>query len=308
MALPLPSLSWTKRGPQSTGQTAPTAQQVIDAFDTLLGTCTHWTKVSKAADHIEVRAAAGGPIPNFKFIMGIDPGAGDYQLPHNAQADALYVGIGPDGGTLTTWNTSDPFSGNRFSKYWQCCQFNVIESIHLVESAEVLAVFFRDDSVVNKFWGFILGAMWEGADAGSVEADDRIYGMAVSGKTSIDVNFWNATGQFMSDSNNVTNDLIGGFKPTAPTQFERFDKAYTTVVTDSQFSGVSLGASLVNLPMYYVSKATASDYYVGVLRQMRIGQEFANMTVLNSGAVQKAIVFSPVVGPSTGDCLMFCED
>lgn len=306
MALPLPILSWVQGNMVATGSTTPSTQQVIDAIDTALGAATYWERKSKTADYIEIGPKSGSAIQNFKAIIGGDPGAPAVLSPDTSSVD-IWVGIAPDGGTLGTWNSATPYGGNRFSKYWKCCDDAVAESVYIVESDEVIAIFFKDDSVSNKYFGVILGAILEGTDQGSVEADDRIYGMMVSGTNSIDLNFLNNQIQFLGHQNTNGQDHIGIFKPTNPTEWSDLDRSSTTFNIDTGSSRVSLGGSYVSLPIFYHHDG-ATDYFAGMLRQIRAGGMLSNRQKINDdNSVLQATVFSATDNPSTNDSILFCE-
>jgi hypothetical protein len=306
MTLPLPTLSWTQRNFVFTGSLTPTEQQVLDALNTAITASTHWEVKSSGAGYLEIGTKAGSAIPNFKAIFCQDPGAGCYQSP-DTQSACLFVGIAPNGGTLGSWNSATPYGANRFSKYWKCLATQVCETLYIVESAEILAVFFKDDSLANRYYGIILGALWEATDQISCEADDRIYGMITSGSNFINVDMMSTATGFIDHYDGNGGVHVGFFKPTQPTVWEKALRMQMTVTIDTNYNAVSLGGTLMTLQLYHCSQGV-SKYYVGKLRQIRIAGAFGNrLTIVDGSLVKKGIIFAPTENPSSNDSIMFCE-
>lgn len=302
----LPSLSWKQSAFFSTGSTSPTNQQVVDCIDTIMSSSTYWETKSKSTDYIEVGPKAGSAIPNFRAIISGDPGASAVQSPDTSAA-GIWVGIAPNGGTLGTWNSATPYGANRFSKYWKACANAVTETIYIVESSEVLAVVFKDDSVANKYFCTIFGAILTPPDAGSAEQDGRIYGIITSGSSNIITEFLNNDSEFTGHTNANGGDHIGIFNPISTSIWETIERATSTFLVDNGSSRVSLGGSYVTFPIFYHCDS-GTDYFAGMLRQIRVGGMLSNRQILQDGqGGQKGVVFSPTDNPSSNDSIVFCE-
>jgi hypothetical protein len=156
----------------------------------------------------------------------------------------------------------------------------------------------------------IFGAFIEGFDSGSVESDDRIYGMSLTDPDG-QQSGWHAAAvntPFMHYSQ-ANSSRFGIFRPTSTTTWERLNKMNLTVdLTAAADSSVTLGGSMVAIPQY-AHRDEASPYYMaGRIRQMRYIQEQSNRTIIqDSGANDKMFCWSVQDSPSVDDALAFCN-
>lgn len=291
MALPNPTLTWTQGAYVSTGSTAPSTQQVIDAIDTALVSDPNWTTISKTTDYLEIGPVAESPINSFKALICASPSTG--ALAPDTSTTDIFIGIAPDGGVLGTYNSATPYGANRFSKYWCCAKTGVVESVYVVSTAETLMIVFRDDSNDNIYMAYI-GAILEGTDAGSVEGDDRIYGMAVSGNTEILHTFWGSANEIFAHGTANKQSHFGIFRPTAPATFEPVQRVCTTATIDADVTLSSLGDYKVAIPHWYQHDSSPT-YLAGRLRQIYMYSDDTNRQVkADQAAATKGYIFGAV--------------
>ena len=221
--MPLPTLTWSQTGYQSTGYLAPTDAQVIDAIiANAASMLTSWRVISSSAStYIELGAPTGSPVENMRIIIAVNPGASADLVPDTA-ANAIWYGFAPDGGTLGTWNSATPYGADRFSLYWRCAATGLAESFYFIESNEALAIVFRDDSTDNFYCG-LAGAIFNPLDF-DAEADGRLYGMLTTSSRPINVSNWNSHTEFMSFQNSAGYAHAGCFNPLTPTQWLRLNR------------------------------------------------------------------------------------
>lgn len=213
----LPVLTWTQTASQSTGYLAPTDAQVINAIiANASGMFASWRVMSSLADtYIELGGPIGSPYESARIIICVNPGAGTTLAP-DAQQNAIWIGLAPDGGTLGTWNTATPYGAARWMGYTMCAETAKMESFNFKESEEALAIFFRDDSFDNMY-GAILGAIFDPLDF-DAEADGRLNGIITGSKRIISETFWNSSSEFMSHSISGNYAHVYYFNPVSPTQ------------------------------------------------------------------------------------------
>jgi hypothetical protein len=279
MALPLPTLTFAQGAYVSTGSLTPTTQQVIDAISTAIASATYWEEVSKTANYIEISPKSGSAVTDIKILIAGAPGTSADLVPDTSVA-GIWCGIAPDGGTLGTWNTATPYSGARWAGYWSCAPDALIESVYILESDETIYIGFRDDSLDNMY-GVYLGALWEGLDAGSTEADDRIYGMITGGNTPIHDAFWGNTGEMFTHNTANKAPHTGLFRPSVPATWDTAERVMGgTIVAGTTM--ITLGGTLVNLPVHHQVE-DSPQYFVGRLRQVYLTKDSTNRTVLADG-------------------------
>ena len=105
----LPTLTHTQTNYTSTGQTAPTGAQVIEALNTASSTLTKWTKTAvddSTWTYIEFSAPNASPV-NCKVL--ITQGLSTGMLTDSVAANLIYGGVTPDGGTLGTIDSTTPY-------------------------------------------------------------------------------------------------------------------------------------------------------------------------------------------------------
>lgn len=297
--MPLPILTWSQTAYTSTGFTAPTEAQVIQAINTATSTLTLWRKISVDSTnwtYIELGGKVGSPVENFRILIGGAPGAGAVLSP-DASANAVWVGIAPDGGTLGTWNSATPYGANRFSKYWRCCATAVAESLYFLESDEAFGLFFRDDSTDN-YYGFITGAIFN-PGSGDSEASGRVYGLITSSSTAISASFWSSTTAFLNFSASNGLSHVGVFRPSQPATFENVFRSSIPVMDATASCTFNSGLETA-FPVFYHSYQSPR-YFVGALRQMLISKDRSTRESLPG----VGLVFSSSSSPSTSDTILF---
>ena len=306
MALPI--LTWNQTTPVSTGSLTPTDQQVVDAANTAITASTYWRILSSAAGYIEIAPKVGSAIANFRAILATNPGAGTSLTPDTIGA-AIWIGIAPprvsDGAapTLGTWNTSTPYGADRWAGYWRTATTALVENVYLIESDEILAIIFTDDSA-TVVYACVIGAIFipPNLNANSAESDGRIYGIITSGSGGLGGSLWGGSTNFMGHDSAANGPHIGIFKPTAPATFQSIARCSTTINT-TKYTG--LDNSLNHLPLYY-QQTGGAQYYIGKLRQIYVTQDFSNRTVLtNSAATVKGYTLSQSINPGTADTISF---
>jgi len=302
MALPNPTLTWVQSSLQAiAGGSSPTNQQVLDALSTLLGSSTYWEVKSSGSVYLEIGPKAGSAISSFKALVCDNPTAG-YGT-NAASAAGIWVGFAPDGGTYANYKTATPWGAARFSKYWMGIHSSNGDEMWIVESDEQLWVYVRDGT---SYWGFGIGALFEGADASSIESDDRIYGMIVNGSDVMASSFLNTPSDYLGHDTSNNCEHVGFMKP-GENLFYSLEKIQTALLTDSSASMVSKGGSLISVPLHY---RTDSDggYYVGRLRQIRATCEFSNRTTITDNVpTVQGYIFSTYTSPSVGDSIIYCN-
>jgi hypothetical protein len=297
--MPLPILTWSQTAYTSTGQTAPTDAQVIQAINTATANLTKWRKISVESTnwtYIELGGPVGSAVENYRILIGGAPGASAVLAP-DTTANAIWFGSAPSGGTLGTWNSATPYGPNRWTKYWRCCATGVAESLYFVESDEVLGLFFRDDSADN-FYGFIAGAVFN-PGSGDAEASGHVYGHLTSGSTVIGSSYWSSPTTFLNNSLSVGLSHCGVFRPSLPATFENVFRSSIPFVDSSM--GLTFNSGLETaLPAFYHSNQSPV-YFVGSLRQMLISKDRSNKETLPG----VGLVFSAKSSPATADTLLF---
>jgi hypothetical protein len=301
MALPNPTLTWNMSSLQAiAGGGAPSNQQVLDALSTLLGSSTYWEVKTSGSVYLVIGPKSGSAIPNFKAIVCDNPTVA-YGV-HASTAAGIWVGIAPDGGTYTNYKDATPFGeSDRFSNYWMAYGNGVGDDMWIYESDEQLWVYIRD---VTSYWGFGIGAIFEGADADSVETNDRLYGMMVKGSIAISEDFAQSGTDWTGYTNSTNLSHVGFFK-RGVNSFLSVERVQTTNIMDISASMVSAGGTLIGVPLHY---RTDSDggYYVGSLRQIKLTSNFSNRTTISDGVPStQGYIFSGIAAPSTNDSLLY---
>ena len=307
--MPAPTVTWTRHSLVTTNGTSPS--DIIAATKTAINACTHWETKGDSTEYVTFGPKGASPITNFRGILvgkdGGAPGSGGIKSPHNATNDVMYVGTAPDGlGTFSgTWDADDPTGGQRWSKYWKCSQVNVTDSVTVIESEEMLCVFFYDTSLDNYacFW---VGCLLEPVHDDEGENSGRLYAMFTSGGNAVSNTFWNGQNDFMGFAGSGATTPCGGVWRTDQNGFSRVARVNTTTSVDDANTGylTTWNGRRVNLPVVYRLNA-APHHFVGVLRQMKITQDVPDETVLqDAGSNDRALVWGSKRA-SAQDCLAF---
>lgn len=277
--MPLPTLTWNQTAYTSTGYTAPTDAQVIQAINTATSTLLHWRKISVDStswNWIELGGPTGSPLENARIVFAVAPGASAVLTP-DTTTNAIWVGYAPDGGTFGTWNSATVYGAARWTKYWKCCTTAIAESLYFVESNEVLGLFFRDDSA-DTFFGAIAGAIFNPGSGDVESGTSRVNGMMVSGTTAISTTYWGSLTAFSSHSTSNGLSHCGVFRPTQPTTFEAAQRFFTNTLSSTESLTFNSGLETA-LPVFYTTNQTPR-YFIGQLRQMLASTDRGARTAL----------------------------
>ncbi len=295
----LPILTWTQTGYTATGYTAPTDAQVIQAMNTASSSLTKWRKISVDStswNWIEFGGPIGSALESARVVFAVAPGASAVLAP-DTTANAIWMGYAPDGGTFGTWNSATVYGAARWTKYWKCANTAVVESLYFVESDEVLAAIFRDDSA-DAFFAGIAGATVN-PGAGDVEAGtSRVNGMFVSGTTVISSTLWGSATQFMGHGLSNGNCHAGIFRPSSPTTFEAVQRPWggTTGTNES----LTFNSGLETALPVFLTTSQSPRYFVGQARQMLLSTDRQNRTSIPG----VGIAFS-TTSSGTSDTILF---
>lgn len=277
--MPLPLLTWSQTAYTTTGYTAPTDAQVIQALNTASATLTKWRKISadtQTWNYIEFGGPIGSALENARVLVSVDPGASAVLTPDSSTA-AIWIGYAPDGGTLGTWNSATPYGANRFTKYWRCCATAVTESVYFIESDEVLGVIFRDDSA-DTHYGALAGAIIN-PGAGDAEANGRVHGLTTGGGTALSATFLVSNNAFIGHGGSVNNAHTGVFRPWSPSTFDAALRLGTYSITNSTEPMQYNSGLETAVPLFFTSNQTPR-YFIGSLRQMYGSKERVNRSLV----------------------------
>lgn len=264
----LPTLTHTQTAYTSTGYTAPTGEQVIEALNTAAANLTQWTKTAvddSTWKYIEFSAPNSSPV-SCKILVTAGNTTG-MRAPDSVAANFVYVGLAPDGGTLGSYNSTTPYGADRWLGYWKCVDDVKAESLYFIESDETLSVIMRDDSA-DAFFGFDAGAIFVAPSGNGEDADGRVYGLSTGGGRSMTF-VWNTTSDFPIHVGSNGYAHMACFRPNSPTTIDN-----CTRLTEGQSSatyprtaqdGTTQLAETINIG------TTQSPYYwVGRYRQRYI--------------------------------------
>ena len=301
-----PTLTW-----QMTNLRAPdtenTPQDVLDTIALCVGDSTTWEVKSSAAGYIEIGPVAGSAIPNFRAIIAFGINAAQRQEPHDAtavNADELWMGIAPDGGTLgDPLGAADPYGAARWSLYWRISEIisgaGPVNQVFCVTSDEVFSVWLNDIEDID-WWGGICGAMFDPpTDADGEGTPGRVYGMSVTGRSIISATFWGDANGFLNSSTSGTGAATGCFRPALTTRWTNLDRPSPQALVDPQQTTEG-GTRFTGPVPYYQTGATTlgtpgganPTNGIGILRQIRYTQEGAMRDVVldNAEAVQGYVI------------------
>lgn len=300
----LPTLTWVQGAKFSTGSATPTQQQVIDAIDAALAAATYWEKKTEGSNYIEIGPKSGSAIANFRAIVSNNPTTG-YASP-DTTATGVWFGINPSGGTLSSYTSATPYGGGvRFSGYWRCEADAITENVYLIESDEILAIVFMDDSA-EVFHICCFGALFVPADGDTIgaESNGRIYGMFTSGSTAIASGFWGTTTGLMRHGTSATQAHVGCFQPDSPSTWHSIDCHLTT---GDLTTVTSRGGYKRLLPLYY-TRTSSPTYEVGRLRQIYAFEDtYIRNTISNAAMTVIGYTVADAVSPSTADSIIFAN-
>lgn len=277
----LPILTWSQTDYTTTGQTAPTDEQVIQALNTASANLTKWTVKSVDSStwkYIEFESPdIGGK--TMRVIVSVNPGDNSYRILDTAST-GIWYGLAPDGGTLGTWNSATPYGADRWTKYTKCSETAKAESVYFIESEEALGIVFRDDSI-DDFWAGFAGALFN-PYGNKAEADGRIYGLITSGKRVIYDSFWNSNSEFFGSNggNNYAHALA--FRPLNPTTLDALQRLNTTMLDTTADKFLDGNGKENAMPVFWSSKQNPF-YFLGASRQMYYGRQGGNRTILSNG-------------------------
>lgn len=208
----LPALTWRRIADQVviTASVDAYLTAILAAFNAAVysdgtartaGTARAWSATSGGSpiEYIVLTPPSGAT--SAKVLVAGSSGA---KTPKMAGSDSylasgLHVGLGPDGGALTTWDGvggSDPLgAGMRFSGFTRisgaCTGGSGVVCVY--ESLDAVTIMIK---VATSWYGVILGGLFDAhsSDLADVEADGRVYGILNSGSGAIPNNFDSSTG------------------------------------------------------------------------------------------------------------------
>ncbi len=259
------------------------AQSVLDTIALCAGDSTTWEVKSSAAGELELGPKAGSATPNLRVLIASGINAAQRQEPHDStavNANELWIGIAPDGGTLVDAHGSgDAYGAARWSLYWRFTPditATEMSRIFMLTSDESCAIILqKDDS--DTMYAAGAGAIFDPPDDSDGEGTPgRIYGMFATGRTAITTTFWSGGNDFMNSGTSGTGNVIGCFRPAATTKWTNLD--HTTATGEGSSKSTTESGTLMGMPvMYYQTGVTtvgtpgASNptNAIGVLRQIR---------------------------------------
>ena len=301
-----PALTWQMTSIQPVVD--PTSiQDVLDALALAVGLTADWEVKSSAAGELEI-GPVGGATPNQRILFAFGINAAQRQEPHDSttvDANEMWVGIAPDGGTLgDAHGSGDPYGAARWSLYWRCSDIvtntnKSIDNMFCIASDESIGFWFRNASQED-WWGGLGGAILDPpTDDDGEGSPGRVYGLAVTGRTLISSGFWsNGNGLFASGSGG-TNSTTGCFRPALPTRWTILDRS--TPIGDADPRTETEGGSVMSTPVLMWQSGTTTlgtpgganpNNAVGVLRQVRWRQDghMRGVVIDSSAAVQSYLV------------------
>lgn len=159
------------------------------------GTGSAWTE-SHGGSPVEyiVVTDPSGDIDSRVLIAAKGSATPKMLSPDTFLASGLHLGVGPDGGTLTTWDgagVNDPLgAGKRFSGYvrFSAACTGGTGFVVVFESAEGLAIGVK---IGANWYAVLAGALFdpESTNSARCEVDGRVYAILTSGSTAISTTF-----------------------------------------------------------------------------------------------------------------------
>ena len=277
-----PTLTW-----QMTKLRHPTnpavAQDVINAIGLAIGDSTTWEVKSSAAGELEIGPVAGSATPNIRLLIASGINAAQRQKPHNAtavNANELWIGIAPDGGTLgDAHGSGDPYGVARWSLYWRFTDdiaTTDISSVFVVTADEVCTIWMHRGATDTMF-GCGGGALFDPPDDSDGEGTPgRVFGLFTGGRNIIGLNLWNGSNDILNSTTIGTGVAMGCFRPALTTRWcllERSTSAGASQPKAKTESGTVMGVPVLvwqdGQTTLGTPGGTNPTNAVGILRQIR---------------------------------------
>ena len=301
-----PTLTWKMTALRNPG-TPASPQIVLDTLALAVGDLTRWEVKSSAAGYIEIGPIAASATPNIRIVVAFGVDAAQVLAPHSNVADVLYMGIAPDGGTLSLpLGAAAPYGAARWSGYWKCSGVisgaAPVDSLFCIGSDETVSFWFKE-TTPDDWYGGVGGCILDPPTDGDGEGTPgRIYGMMTGGGDVLNASFWGNLNYFTSSGSTNVSPQLGVFMPTATTTFAQCDRFTLNPAGTPKMETV--GGTVVSMPhgVYY---QTGPTNFVGIYRQMRYTTDATMRTVIqDSGSVDQSYYVSGASG-TAGDCLSF---
>jgi hypothetical protein len=268
---------------------------MLDAIAALLTASTHWQVESSAAGYVEASPkSVDAAVADCRILFSSDSVTGAKWLDSEPTSGGTFItmGIAPVGGagTLADYNEANgnPYSDGKFSGYSRILK-NTLENLWIIESEEILCVCGEDTGTNYGQMGGLAGAWLRSFTSAATDANDRLWGMAVTGGGNQSSAFWASGTNWMSHYNGANSNHAGYFSPvsgwTAIVRFELVTVAMTGNGYLTDESGAACG-----LPFHY-RHSVAPYNFVGAARQMCITEDRLSRLKFEVGGVVKRVVW-----------------
>jgi hypothetical protein len=291
MAAPtLPDLTWNPSA--VTALSSPSGQDMLDAIAALLTASTHWKVQSSAVGYVEAAPkSVDAAVTDCRILFSCDNTTGMWldSVPTSG-GTFIVMGIAPYGGagTLSSYDDADPYGDTKFSGYSRILK-NTLENLWIIECEEILAVCSEDTGTNYGQYGGIAGAWLRAFTSAATDANDRLWGMAVSGGLAQSSAYWTSATNWLSHYNGANQNHCGYFSPvsgwTAIVRLELVTVAMTGNGYLTDESGAQCG-----LPFHY-RHSVAPYNFVGAARQMCMTEDRLSRLKLEVGGVVKRVVW-----------------
>jgi hypothetical protein len=293
----------------------PTAvQDVLDAIALAIGDSTTWEVKSSAPGELEIGPLAGSATPNIRLLIAFGINAAQRQEPHDGaavDANELWMGIAPDGGTLgDAHGAGDPYGAARWSLYWRISSTintNFINRLFVLTSDEVASIWLQKDNTED-WWGGGGGAFIDPpTDADGEGTPGRVFGMFVSGRDLISSNFWAGASDLFNSGVGSLDPVVGCFRPALPARWSILDRSLSVGEVQPKFATEAGTRMSIPVMMFQAGVTTLGTpggvnptNGVGVLRQIRRAEDgsMRGMVLDSANAPQSYFVSSTSTGSS----------
>lgn len=235
MAYPLPALAFARMADVSPTGTA--IQDLLDAVfvswsagtdyrGTALPAANLWgvtrkrpTVVTEAVVALPPSGTAMTMSPAL-LVAGRIANAGTMAAPDTSAASALQVGINKNSGAYADWSAASPMTSGQFFGYWRTAPTaaNAVATVvrSFISAESIFCQIITSAAVQSWFYLGAIGSPENNDTVNNAEADNRLYGMVVSGGTSSVSNVWLNTptaAAFLNHGSSSGNHHCGVFQP-----------------------------------------------------------------------------------------------
>ena len=291
MAAPtLPNLTWNPSA--VTALASPSGQDMLDAIAALLTASTHWKVQTHAAGYVEAAPkSVDAAVADCRILFSSNNTTGMWldSVPTSG-GTFIVMGIAPEGGagTLSGYDSADPYGDGRFSGYSRILR-DTMENFWIIECEEILCVCGEDTGTNYGQMGGLAGAWLRSFTSAATDANDRLWGMAVTGGGNQSSAFWASGTNWMSHYNGANSNHCGYFSPVSGwIPIVRLELV-TVAMTGNGYLTDESGAQ-VGLPFHYRHSGTPYNF-VGAARQMCITEDRLSRLKLEVGGVVKRVVW-----------------